>query len=1452
MPPSAPLTIRWGTAQAAPGEPDGALQWPEFDPERHPSHWPALLQRLAALDMPVLLLHAGTRLAPAVATRLLAAAGGERDAILGALDNIDPRLSPLPPGTTIPAPLDIDALARTCAWLGGEQRVDSPGIPMAAAVWLPGAAQRLLDAGWPQRDDLLPASLSCRVLDTAFAGDPALALHAPAPWQRNAVPPPGTALDDLRARWPHSHDQRGDPILGELPMPRPAPVPAPGQDAAPVVLHICHGWGGGSARFIHDLALADDQRIHLLLTSHGDTGRRRFGEWLELRSAATPALLLGRFPLPVVINDTSLDNAGYTQILQTVCRRWQVDAVMVSSLIGHDLAALNSGLPTLLVGHDYYPLWPELHCDFGDATRRFDRADLEVELARRKPTLFGNTDAAHWWRLREAFIANLMAQRPRLVTPTAQARDNWLRMAPELSALDWQVVGHGLAPWPQSPPPLPAVDSQRPLRVLVPGRIDGGKGLDLLEPLTRNLPEGCELLLVGAGTAAARLHGRNRLHILGDYTRSELPALVAGLAPDLALLPATVAETFGYVLSELQSLGLPVLATRLGAYAERIDDGSDGLLVDADAIAIARQLQALRRDRAPLAAIRAHLATRAPRSSADMAADYRRLLPVAEARGIARPPAVAEASPAATAEGALQRRILEAELGIARLLDTQAAQEKELARRADWGFALNRRIGELDREVARLQELCSVIDGLRADNAGLLRDRAILQARSDELERVHRSRSWRLMGPARRLARALRALRTRAGFHLRRAGNMLKRLRLSLSTRGVAGTLRHLRQRRRGDAAGPVALRPVVAPASRQPPASLPTSDTPEVSIVIPIHGKLPYTCACLAALAEHAGPTPFEVIVVDDASPDDSAQVLQNVPGLRLLRNPRNLGFVGSCNAGAAAACGRWLVFLNNDAMVSSGWLEALLATFGQFDDTGLVGARLVYPDGRLQESGGLVFSDGSGWNYGRFADPADPRFAWARETDYCSGAAILLERTLFQRLGGFDERYAPAYYEDTDLAFKVRDAGLKVVVQPAATVIHHEGITSGTDTGSGMKRFQVVNQDTFRERWQTALQQQAAPGTPVDALVRQRRNGCVLVIDATTPEPDQDSGSVRLTHTLRLLRESGRHVVFFADNRSYVPGYTERLQALGIEVLYGPWLGDPVAWLREHGPALDAVLVCRHYIASHYLPLVRQYAPRARFIFDTVDLHYLREQRAAELTGSEEIARQAGKTRQQELALIRSSDVTVVVSPAEQVLLASDAPGARVDILSNVHPVHGCRRGFGERADLLFVGGFQHPPNIDAITWFVHEVFPAVRAELPAVKVHIIGSKMPPAIEQLTGPGVQVHGHVADLEPYLDGCRIALAPLRYGAGVKGKLNMSMSYGQPAVATGIAVEGMYLQPGEEVLVADDAAGFAAAVLRLYRDEALWNRLSAAGLANVQRHFSFAAARTAIERIFTR
>jgi glycosyltransferase involved in cell wall biosynthesis len=155
-----------------------------------------------------------------------------------------------------------------------------------------------------------------------------------------------------------------------------------------------------------------------------------------------------------------------------------------------------------------------------------------------------------------------------------------------------------------------------------------------------------------------------------------------------------------------------------------------------------------------------------------------------------------------------------------------------------------------------------------------------------------------------------------------------------------------------------------------------------------------------------------------------------------------------------------------------------------------------------------------------------------------------------------------------------------------------------------------------------------------------------------------------------------------------------------------------------------------------------------------------------------------------------------------------------------------------------LFFVGGYQHPPNIDAAQWFVSSIWPLVRERLPGVNFHLIGSKAPERIKSLHGNGVIFHGFVNDLNPWIDGCRLAVAPLRYGAGVKGKVNISMSRGQPVVATPAAVEGLHARDGEDVLVAASAEDFAAAVVRLYQDQQLWEKLSQGGLQNVQQYFS--------------
>lgn len=632
-------------------------------------------------------------------------------------------------------------------------------------------------------------------------------------------------------------------------------------------------------------------------------------------------------------------------------------------------------------------------------------------------------------------------------------------------------------------------------------------------------------------------------------------------------------------------------------------------------------------------------------------------------------------------------------------------------------------------------------------------------------------------------------------------------------------------------------------------PFTVPLSPQPLVSVVIPIHGKVAYTLACLRSIARHAPRAAFEVIVVDDASPDESIEQLGKIGGLRLLRNERNLGFVGTCNAGAAAARGKFLLFLNNDTQVTPNWLDGMLDCFGDHEDCGIAGSRLVYPDGRLQEAGGLVFADGSCWTSGRFEQRDAPAWRYRREVDYVSGASLMIRRGVFDRIGGFDQRYAPAYYEDTDLAFAVRQLGLKVYYEPSSTVIHCEGISAGTDLHAGMKRHQVTNQVTFVAKWESALRNQPPAGTPLLRALRWHRRGRVLVVDSMTPEPTRDSGSLRLTAILGLLVQQDWAVSFLPDDGRANDDEIRALGALGVEVLCRPWVPDLPHWLRAHGHELHAVMLCRHTVAGQYASPVRKLAPRARLLFDTVDLHFLREQRAAELSNNASMGRQAAASRKSELALIEQCDVTFVVSQHEKTLLAAELPHAHVELLSNIHEIHVCRKAHAVRNDFVFIGGFGHPPNADAMRWIAVEILPELRMQLPDAQVHILGDIPEAARADLQVPGLQLHGRVPDLTPWLDNALASLAPLRFGAGVKGKINMAMSYGVPVIATPLAVEGMYLEDSVDVLLASTAQDFAKAASDLRENDTLWNTLSAASIDNVKRHFSARLAYETLEKV---
>jgi O-antigen biosynthesis protein len=527
---------------------------------------------------------------------------------------------------------------------------------------------------------------------------------------------------------------------------------------------------------------------------------------------------------------------------------------------------------------------------------------------------------------------------------------------------------------------------------------------------------------------------------------------------------------------------------------------------------------------------------------------------------------------------------------------------------------------------------------------------------------------------------------------------------------------------------------------------------------------------------------------------------VLEQVKGLKRIDNPENLGFVHSCNRGIAAAQGEYIYFLNNDTELHPQALEQLLLVCEQDPQVGAVGSKLIYPDGSLQEAGGIIWQDASGWNYGRNENVYAPQYNYLRPVDYCSIRHQL---------------------------------GLKVMYQPKSVVVHYEGISCGTELTNGIKRYQSINMAKFKQKWAAELQDYPVNHAQTGVEAASRRNlgkKTILVIDIYAPCYDKESGARRLWQLMQIFKQLNFHVIFVPDNGVKEQPYIDKLQNLQIEVLYTQegYGNSMLQQVEERLPLVDIAWVCRPELYEKYADLIRQNS-QIKLVYDMIDLHYLRMKRAWELSPqSRTIENMCQWVRMQarELKASQEADLTVTITSVEQKVLQQQQVN-NLAVIPNLHlPYQGDKPDFEQREGLLFIGSYNHPPNIDAVKWLCWEIMPLVWEQLPDIKVTLLGNQPTEEVTALANDQVTVTGYVADVTPYFLSHRVFVAPLRYGAGMKGKIGQSLEYGLPIVSTEIGVEGMDLNDEQNVLVAKQTEEFARQIIKLYGDKTLWDRLA--------------------------
>jgi GT2 family glycosyltransferase len=624
----------------------------------------------------------------------------------------------------------------------------------------------------------------------------------------------------------------------------------------------------------------------------------------------------------------------------------------------------------------------------------------------------------------------------------------------------------------------------------------------------------------------------------------------------------------------------------------------------------------------------------------------------------------------------------------------------------------------------------------------------------------------------------------------------------------------------------------------------------PLVSIVVVLWNRAELTLRCLRAISEEPD-LPVEVILVDNQSTDDTAALLAQISGATVLRNTSNLGFTVAANCGATAAQGDLLLFLNNDAELMPGALRRLVATIAADPTIGAVGGKLVFPGGRLQEAGSIIWSDGSCDAYGRFGDPDASEFNFQRDVDFCSGAFLLTRRRLFKELGGFDERYEPAYYEDVDYCVKLWQAGQRVVYQPAAVAIHFEFASSSSPAVA--QRLQEERRAVFSDVHGSWLAGQYArtDGTSV-ARTRLRGRRSVLVVDDSWPEPHLGSGFPRAAALLRALVDLDYLVTVYpmagGARRKAPSGRLAEIEVVGRN---GP--EHLRSFLGSRGD-FGTVIISRPHNLQRVKVAIGSDLSRlgAPVIYDAEAVYALRTIGRMRVEGAHVSATEERALVEREVGLARGCTAVLTVNDIER-LRFINAGVPNVAVLRHAIDLTPTDHDFASRWGLLFVGALaSDSPNEDAVLFLVQQVLPALeRATGQRLPLTIAGANVSDRVIALKADHISVLSNVVDLVPLYSSARVFVVPTRYSAGIPLKLYEAAAHGLPIVCTSELVTALGWQAGRDVMIGDQASELAAAIDRAHGSRLMWEHLREAALERVAEDCAPAAFRAQLRDVLS-